>query len=111
MRPMAVPQLSVALRWSLPDMPSERCVAACPTPATPSPTIRSSTAVNSKTEPANMKVGAEHSVAKGCYYRIMPRYKVRSVGEAVTVNDEIVFEVGFLMREHGKRSAIGISYL
>lgn len=47
---------------------------------------------NSVTEPSNMKIELSAGASRECYFRIMPRYKVRSVGDLIAVNDEIVLE-------------------
>jgi len=54
--------------------------------------LRVSPTNNSRMEPANMRVEL-HDVPSGeCLFRIMPRYKVRSVGDKINQKDEIVLE-------------------
>ena len=54
--------------------------------------LQVSPANNSLMEPSNMKVELSATPSRECYFRIMPRYKVRSVGDLICVDDEIVLE-------------------
>ena len=47
----------------------------------------------SETERENLRVEMHSTGSTLCYWRIMPRYKVKSTGDHICANDEILFEV------------------
>jgi hypothetical protein len=54
--------------------------------------IRASSSAVAQLEPSNMKVSLDPRGGGATHFTIMPRYKIRSVGDIVKVDDEIVFE-------------------
>eukprot|EP00040_Diaphanoeca_grandis_P037642 m.247377 g.247377 ORF g.247377 m.247377 type:complete len:2902 (-) comp33854_c0_seq12:229-8934(-) len=54
--------------------------------------VRASTSAVAQLEPSHMKVSLDSRGTSGCQFIVLPRYKIRSVGDAVSNKDEIVFE-------------------
>eukprot|EP00049_Salpingoeca_infusionum_P011225 m.193039 g.193039 ORF g.193039 m.193039 type:complete len:2533 (-) comp14875_c0_seq1:808-8406(-) len=54
--------------------------------------VRASTTLTSRTEASNMRVDLHPFGAKSAWFRVLPRYKVRSEGDPVRMNDQIVLE-------------------
>ena len=54
--------------------------------------LRVSPSKNAKMDPANMRVELHPTASTDSFWRIMPRFKVRSIGDKVRTLDEIVLE-------------------
>lgn len=54
--------------------------------------IHMSTKNTSITEPSSMSISLVSHVAKQSHFRILPKYKIKSEGDIVQVNDQVVFE-------------------
>eukprot|EP00040_Diaphanoeca_grandis_P037640 m.247298 g.247298 ORF g.247298 m.247298 type:complete len:2916 (-) comp33854_c0_seq10:851-9598(-) len=54
--------------------------------------LRVSSTANAELEPSSMRVELSPHVDNSSYFRIMPRFKVRSEGDMITAEDEVVFE-------------------
>ncbi len=51
-----------------------------------------STGVPSKMQPSEMRMELSPITTKNAHFRIMPRYKVRAVGDPIRIDDEVVIE-------------------
>ena len=66
--------------------------------------LRVSPSKNAKLDPANMRVELHPTASVESFWRIMPRFKVRSIGDKVRTHDEIVLE-----RASSRGQYVGVS--
>lgn len=66
--------------------------------------LRVSPSKNAKLDPANMRVELHPTASVESFWRIMPRFKVRSIGDKVRAHDEIVLE-----RASSRGQYVGVS--
>lgn len=66
--------------------------------------LRVSPSTNSKLDPANMRVELHPTTSVESFWRIMPTFKIRSIGDLVRAQDEVVLE-----RSTSRGQYIGVS--